>query len=129
MNLELLAAFKTESEGRLEAAENGLVAAELVETDASCFDVVFMDMQMPELDGYGATARLRLGGFDVPIIALTAHAMPGDRQKCLDAGCNDYTSKPIDKKILIEMAKNYGNLKKGFTLPPFEIAVGARAFV
>ena len=91
-------------------AENGLIAhdkALAAIEEGSPFDLIFMDMQMPEMDGYQATSALRDKGYDGPIVALTAHAMSGDRDKCLGAGCTDYATKPIEPQKLTEMIRRY----------------------
>jgi two-component system CheB/CheR fusion protein len=96
--------------GETIVAANGLQALEAVEhanRSGRPVDVILMDMQMPFMDGYQATTQLRSNGFSRPIIALTAHAMVGARQKCLDAGCNDYVCKPIDRRRLIGLIRRH----------------------
>lgn len=88
-------------------AENGRVAIDHMEKNN--FDIVFMDCQMPVLDGYEATKEIRENAHlrNQTIIAMTAHAMIGDKEKCLNAGMNDYISKPINTKSVLKILKDW----------------------
>src|SRR6185369_6068267 len=85
-------------------AENGSETLSLLKDEQ--FDMILMDLQMPELNGFEATAAIRRHeqgtNKRIPIIALTAHALKGDRERCIDAGMDDYISKPIEPKLLFE---------------------------
>ncbi|MFW6057971.1 MAG: response regulator, partial [Persicimonas sp.] len=98
--------FIEQAGGLVEACSNGKEALERVaqaEASGEGFDAIVMDMQMPVMDGYEACKRLRRAGFARPILALTAAAMRGDREKCLCAGCDAHVSKPIDGHHLVEL--------------------------
>lgn len=94
-----------EQEGaRVRIASNGRLAVEAVqELGANSFDAVLLDLQMPEMDGYEATRQIRQlpGGGDLPLIAVTAHAMWEERKRCLDTGMNDHIVKPVDPEVLV----------------------------
>jgi two-component system, sensor histidine kinase and response regulator len=88
-------------------AENGIEALQLLEANNENFDAILMDLEMPEMDGIEATRRIRAGQLrtnnqqqDIPIIAVTAQAMRGDRERCLAAGMNGYLSKPVNPELL-----------------------------
>tara|TARA_R110001592_G_scaffold359369_2_gene665913 strand:- start:20431 stop:21075 length:645 start_codon:yes stop_codon:yes gene_type:complete len=90
-----------------DVAGNGLEALEMMNNSdtLSSYDIILMDCQMPEMNGYEATKAIREGkagklSTSIPIIAMTANAMKGDEEKCLDAGMNDYISKPVDPIII-----------------------------
>jgi ammonium transporter, Amt family len=89
-------------------AENGEIAMQFAlaaKESSNPFDVILMDMQMPVMDGYTATRKLRDAGYAYPIVALTAHAMNQDCDRCLSAGCDAYLTKPIDRHILLQTIK------------------------
>jgi CheY-like chemotaxis protein len=84
---------------QVEIAEDGRAACQMAQeskAEGRSYDLILMDIQMPRMNGYEAVAWLRQHGWQGPIVALTAHAMGGDREKCLEAGCDDYLSKPVN---------------------------------
>ncbi len=112
---QLLITFYLRKAGlEIDVAKNGRVALEMLHYrpeqsshSRPHYDLIITDMQMPEIDGYTLTHTLRELGCTIPIIALTAHAMEEDRLKCIEAGCDDYTSKPINKVQLLTICANW----------------------
>ena len=104
--VQRLIRYQLERQGAsVDVAENGKVALEMLEEAAGegwSYDLLVTDMQMPEMDGYELVRTLRARGSTLPIVALTAHAMAEDRGKCLDAGCDDYATKPMDRAKLLQ---------------------------
>jgi len=87
---------------------NGIQAIESLKKQS--YDMVLMDIQMPEMDGYSATKQIREElKSNIPVVAMTAHAMSGEKEKCIKAGMNDYISKPIDEEILFDIIQKYSN--------------------
>jgi Amt family ammonium transporter len=105
-NQQLISLVLKGGGAKVTVAENGKLAVDAALAAHGAgdpYDAILMDMQMPVMDGYEATQLLREKGYTAPIIALTAHAMQGDRKKCISAGCDDYAAKPIDRKKLIAL--------------------------
>ncbi len=110
INREVAAELLDQIGVTVDYAESGVKALEiLLDTDQTApFDIIFMDVQMPEMDGFETTRRIRKDHRykAIPIIAMTAYAMRGDREKCLEAGMNDYLPKPVDAQQLYAVLKN-----------------------
>jgi signal transduction histidine kinase/ActR/RegA family two-component response regulator len=100
-NQRLISLILQRAGARTELASDGLEAVKQA-LSPSPYDVILMDMQMPVLDGYEATRRIREAGCQTPIIAVTAHALEEDRQRCIEAGCDDFATKPIRRSVLLE---------------------------
>lgn len=103
------------------AFDSGRAALEAVTVDGTvegailhplAFDLVLTDIEMPEMDGYTLTRMLRAKGWDLPIVALTANAMSGDAQRCIDAGCDAHATKPIDRAALISVCQSSADLAR-----------------
>ncbi len=101
MNRDMLSRRLTRSGYRVVLAEDGRQGIESAHTEGP--DVILMDMSLPEIDGWEATRRLKSDQVTrrIPVIALTAHAMSSDRQRCMEAGCDDYDTKPVDYQRLL----------------------------
>jgi two-component system, sensor histidine kinase and response regulator len=120
VNQKLVARLLEKRGHKVKVVANGREAVESLDQDS--FDLVLMDMQMPEMDGFEATAELRKRekqtGHHTPIIALTAHAMKGDRERCLEAGMDGYLSKPIFAPELDELLGKYVDLRSAGSQAP-----------
>ncbi len=112
-NQRLLAHLLRRAGYRFEIASNGQEALDLFLKNPEQYDLVLMDMQMPVLDGYSATRQLRRLGYTLPVIALTAHALHGAREDCIDAGCTEYIAKPINRDHLFSViAEHISNARR-----------------
>ncbi|MBI5539439.1 MAG: response regulator [Bacteroidia bacterium] len=101
LNVQLIQSLFIENNLKLQIAENGSVCLEKLKTNI--FDIILMDMEMPVMNGYEAATKIRKElNNNIPIIAMTAHAMAGERERCLGMGMNDYISKPINSLLLFE---------------------------
>jgi two-component system cell cycle response regulator DivK len=100
-NLDLLIQL-LEDDYELVIARDGAMSLDIAESEAP--DLILMDMTLPVMDGWEATRKIKTNQKlrHIPVIGLSAHAMSGDRQKALDAGCNDYLTKPVDENLLAE---------------------------
>ncbi len=108
VNQKLAKMMLTKAGYQVEVANDGQEAVDKYTKAPDAFDLIFMDIQMPQLDGMKATKAIRDNGFDkIPIVAMTAHAMKGDREKCLEAGMDDYVPKPVKRELVFEMLEKW----------------------
>jgi len=108
VNQKLAKIMLTKAGYQVEIANNGKEAVDKLTGSPEDFDLIFMDIQMPEMDGLEASELIREKGLaTIPIVAMTAHAMKGDRERCLEAGMNDYITKPIKREIVFEVLERW----------------------
>jgi PAS domain S-box-containing protein len=108
VNQKLASLMLTKAGYQVEVAGNGKIAFDKFTADPEAFDLIFMDVQMPEMDGKSATQAIRSAGHqEIPIVAMTAQAMKGDREKCLAAGMSDYITKPIKREAVFAVLEKW----------------------
>jgi signal transduction histidine kinase/CheY-like chemotaxis protein len=129
-NQLLIASYMRKAGIELDIAPNGRVALEMLDAaarggclDRAGYDLLITDMQMPEVDGYTLARTVRQRGERIPIIALTAHAMADDRTKCIEAGCDDYISKPINKAELLDKCAAFMSARRDDARHALPVAV------
>ena len=108
-NGDLISRYLALFDNQVQLAVNGQEGLGMAQADPSKFDLVLMDMNLPEIDGWEVTRRLK-GNAEthaLPVIAITAHAMVGDREKALAAGCDDYVPKPYSPRVLLAKIREY----------------------
>jgi CheY-like chemotaxis protein len=125
-NQRLISLLLRKAGAEVDILDNGRRAVEAFTTDGSLesplaetppYDIVLMDMQMPEMDGYTAAGILRALGNHVPIVALTAHALRSEREKCLASGCDDYMTKPVNRPALVRCVRRWVEARRGALTP------------
>ncbi len=110
VNQKLASTILRKAGYQVTVASNGRQALETFTSTPDDFDIILMDIQMPGMDGYEASRNIRQKGFAaIPIIAMTANAMKGDRELCLEAGMNDYIAKPIKRDIVFQVLEKWRN--------------------
>ncbi len=107
-NQRLISWYLQKAGAEVEVAQDGEEAID--KAMRGSHHLILMDIQMPGIDGYQATRILREKGYNRPILAVTAHALIEEKEKCLQAGCTDHFSKPIDAKRLIEQVTRYSQM-------------------
>ena len=111
INRKVIKQFLERKGWSVEVVENGKEAVEMLQKHPRRFSLVLMDVQMPVMDGFEATRQIRLSEAEskvhIPIVAMTAHAMKGDKEKCIDAGMDSYLSKPVNPAELYDMVEKY----------------------
>jgi len=114
INREIVVALLEPMSLMIDSAENGVQAVDMYSADPFSYGLILMDVQMPEMDGYEATRRIRSLGFDrareIPIIAMTANVFKQDIERCLESGMNDHLGKPLDFENVVDMLHKYLNI-------------------
>jgi CheY-like chemotaxis protein/HPt (histidine-containing phosphotransfer) domain-containing protein/two-component sensor histidine kinase len=112
INREILLARMKHTGAEIDCAENGVEAVRMAEENPDKYDMIFMDFQMPEMNGLDATRHIRQSGNQIPIIAMTANVFKEDIDQCIEAGMNDHIGKPLDLNIVLEKVRKYRKAAK-----------------